>query len=178
MRMPSVLLLLPVLVLLSACTQTVPSAIAADDRPTSPEPAIASPVPAPLTLKSLAGTYQWQAVINEQWLAELLEAARRMGLDEKELKELEEFTRSAYSKSKITIYADGWCEFQEGNFKGYGKVRLDGNKLFFLQKPTDDTGSSTKVDETAMDVSVDRRNILLYNDPQNPSQLLRRYVKQ
>ncbi|HEY9885076.1 MAG TPA: hypothetical protein V6C98_15830, partial [Thermosynechococcaceae cyanobacterium] len=65
--MPSVLLLLPVLVLLGACTQTVPSAIATDDRPASPQPAIASPVAAPLTIESLAGIYK--GVTNKQDLA-------------------------------------------------------------------------------------------------------------
>lgn len=184
MRISPVLILLSVLVLSGACTQTVPSAIANDDRPSSTQPTIApSAVPKKLTIRSLAGTYQWQAVINEQWLAELLKAERRMGLDEKELKQLEEFTRSAYIKSRITIYADGWFDWQDSTSEKilHGKVKLDGNKLNLSDtsdKPIKSTDASTKVSTPlTLDVSADGKNILFY-DPQNPAKLLRGYVKQ
>ncbi len=119
MRILPVLLLLPALVFLGACTQTVPSAIANDDRPASPQPAIASPVESPLTIESLSGTYQ--PVISEQWVANYLEDVKKLGVDEATLKSSEDFVRRTYDKCKITIYADGRFEFQEGDSKAYGK---------------------------------------------------------
>ncbi|XGV95050.1 MAG: hypothetical protein ACAF41_20175 [Leptolyngbya sp. BL-A-14] len=69
MRISPVLLLLPVLVLSGSCTQPLPSAIANDNRPVSPQPAIASPVAAPLTIELLAGIYTPDD--EERWIVEI-----------------------------------------------------------------------------------------------------------
>ena len=87
MRALLIPLLLPVLLVSTSCTQAVLSAKAVDDRPASLKPAIATPVPAPPTIKSLAGTYK--GAVDEQWLAKFLEEERKIGLGDKELKDLQ-----------------------------------------------------------------------------------------
>ncbi|HEY9897461.1 MAG TPA: hypothetical protein V6D34_18950, partial [Candidatus Sericytochromatia bacterium] len=136
--MPSVLLLLPVLVLLGACTQTVPSAIATDDRPASPQPAIASPVAAPLTIGSLAGTYK--GIVDEKALKNLSSDLKKQmssglikqgeNLPVEVVEQLERGIRQSYEQVRITINSDGTFEAHI-NFEQRGKVKLDGNKLIF-----------------------------------------------
>ena len=194
MQIPSVLLLLPVLVLLGACTQTVPSAIATDDRPPSPQPAIASPAPAPLTINLLAGTYK--GVIDEKALKKLSSDLKRQISSELknqgennvpvELEWFEGNFRQSYEQMRIVVNPDG--TFEDSFIAGtrYGTVRIDGNKLIFTSdsiKLLDSTNGSTNSSKCSecctltLKISADRKTLLL-DEPQNPSQLLRGYVKQ
>ena len=177
--MPSVLLLLPVLVLLGACTQTVPSAIATDDRPAAPQPAIASPVPAPLTIESLAGTYK--TVLDEKVLRKL---SSDWGMPS-----IEESFRQIYGQMTITINVDGTFSDVFPTRTLHGKVRLDGNKLIFtdgLAKPVDGVTPSTDQSQCAcsecctftLNVSADRKMLLIDEASPNPYNLVRGYVKQ
>jgi hypothetical protein len=178
MRISPVLLLLPVLVL------TGLAAIVVGDRPASPQPAIASPVPVTLTIESLAGTYK--GVVDEQELAKLLRETRRQNSssDEATLKEVlswvESDIRQKFDQAQITINADGTFESQF-TLEGYGgKVKINGNKLIFTADPaksTEGTGSATKVRQFTFVVSADGKT-LLYDQPKYPSKLLRGYVKQ
>ena len=183
MRMPSVLLLLPVLVLLGACTQTVPSAIATDDRPALPQPAIASPIPAPLTIESLAGTYK--GVTDKQDLAAQQREFKKLGTNvPPEL--VETMSRQMADQMKLTINADGTFESSFATNKQRGKVKIDGNKLTFTNDPIEPikgVDGSTKAPNCAgcctftISVSTDRKT-LLRDDPENPSKFIPTYVKQ
>ena len=191
--MPSVLLLLLVLVLLGACTQTVPSAIATDDRPALPQPAIASPVPAPITIESLAGTYK--GIVDEKALKNLSSDLKKQmssglikqgeNLPVEVVEQLERGIRQSYEQVRITINSDGTFEARI-NFEQRGKVKLDGNKLIFTadsSKPIDGANSSTNTPKCsecctfALHISADRKTLSL-DKPSNPSKLLRGYVKQ
>ncbi|MBD2073209.1 hypothetical protein H6F86_04765 [Phormidium sp. FACHB-592] len=182
-RIPSVLLLLPVLVLLGACTQTVPSAIATDDRPASPKPASASPVPAPLTIESLAGIYK--GVTDEQDLAVQQREFEKLGANVP-LEMLETMSRQIADQMKLTINSDGTFESSFATNKQRGKVKIDGNKLTFTNdpiKPIKGVDSSTKAPNCAdcctftLNVSTDRKT-LLRDDPENSSKFIPTYVKQ
>ena len=183
MRMPPVLLLLPVLVLLGACTQTVPSAIATDDRPAFPQPAIASPVPAPLTIKSLAGTYK--SPIDEQTIVEQLDQAKPLyteeggALNEEARKRLEIALRQSYELylPQLKIFANGTFELLPN--KLHGQVKLKSNKLILTVGGkkllfTSTNNSAKPIIETdgTLNVSADGKQ-LLYIDPQRPSMLPR-----
>ena len=191
--MPSVLLLLPVLVLLGACTQTVPSAIATDDRPASPQSAIASPVAVPLTIESLAGTYK--GIVDEKALKNLSSDLKKQissgltkqgeNLPVEVVEQLERDIRQSYEQVRITINSDGTFEAHI-NFEQRGKVKLDGNKLIFTadsSKPIDRANGSTNTPKCsecctfALRISADRKTLSL-DKPSNPSKLLRGYVKQ
>ncbi len=164
---------------LGACTQVVSSAIA-NDRSTPPS-AIASPVPAPLTIESLAGTYK--GVTDEQWLASFLEEERKIGLGEKELKDLAEFARHLFDECELTLYVDRWFDFQDLDAKKvHGQVKLEQNRLIFVDsagKPIKVKTDAAATDATVLtlDVSADGKKLLFY-DPLTPSKILRMYVKQ
>jgi hypothetical protein len=177
-----VLLLLPVLVLLGACTQTIPSAIATDDRPASPQPAIASPVPVPLTIESLAGIYK--ATLNEKQLAELLDGAKplhRETWDEETLKRLEMSLQQTYEQYQIKIYANSTFEFLP--YQLHGQAKLDGNKLILTADPArpvleaNGTSLLSKPFITTVNVSADGKKLLIY-DLNSPSKSPGVYVKQ
>lgn len=179
----SILLLLPVLVLSGACTQTVPSAIATDDRPSSPQPAIASPIAAPLTIESLAGTYR--LVDDEQEIANEQREMKKQGMNVP-LELLRTLQRQANDYMKITINVDGTFESPLAIENQRGKVRIDGKKLILTDVPSKPvTGSvrSTKAPkcseccELTLNVSSDGKKLLLY-DPKNLSKIIRVYVKQ
>ena len=183
MRIPSVLLLLPVVVLLGACTQTVPSAIATDDRPASPQPAIISPAPTPLTIESLAGIYK--GVTDKQDFADQQREMKKLGMNvPPEL--LETMSRQMADQMKLTINADGTFESLFATNKQPGKVKIDGSKLTFTNdpiEPINGVDSSTKAPNCAecctftLNVSTDRKT-LLRDDPENFSKFLPTYVKQ
>ena len=181
MRALLIPLLLPVLLVSTSCTQAVLSAKAVDDRPASLKPAIATPVTAPPTIKSLAGTYK--GAVDEQWLANFLKEERKIGLGDKELKRLAEFARHIFDDCEITLYADSWFDFQDLDAKKVqGKVKLDGKQLILVDsagKPISiKTDAAINVSTVvALNVSADKKKLLFYN-PRNPSQLLRVYVKQ
>jgi hypothetical protein len=183
MRILPTLLFLPVLVLSGACTQTVPSAIATDDRPASPQPEIASPIPAPLTIESLAGTYTPDD--EERWIAERLKEMKRDGLDDAALKSMEIPLRQSFITSKVTIATNGNFEFQELDFKTHGQIKHDGDKFILtidlakLIKTTDGSTKSLKGAKCCtftLNVSADGKKLLRY-DSKKSSQLLRVYVK-
>jgi hypothetical protein len=151
MRISPVLLLLPALVL------TGSAAIANDDRPAVPQPAIASPaMPAKLTIESLAGIYQ--GVVDEKelknWLSELkkeiasVQKKQSTNVPVNLVALLERDARQVYEQARITINANGTFEsrmnYVQLNFSVsanstvnsavatenlHGKVRLEGNKL-------------------------------------------------
>ncbi|MBD2034961.1 hypothetical protein H6F76_07945 [Leptolyngbya sp. FACHB-321] len=192
MRIPSVLLL-PVVVSLGACTQTVPSAIATGDRPAPSQPTIASPVATPLMIKSLAGTYK--GVVDEKALKNLssdLEKQMSSRLTKQGenvpvevVEQLERDIRQSYEQVRITINSDSTFEARI-NFEQRGKVKLDGNKLIFTadsSKPIDGADGSTNTPKCsecctfALHISADRKTLSL-DKPSNPSELLRGYVKQ
>jgi hypothetical protein len=188
--MPSVLLLLPVLVLLGACTQTVPSAIATDDRPASPQPAIASPVAAPLTIEAVAGIYK--GVAGKQDLAAQQREIKKLGMNvppellETMSRQIEIMSRQMADQMKLTIKADGTFESSFATNKQHGKVKIDGNKLTFTNDPIEPikgVDGSTKAPNCAecctftLSVSTDRKT-LLRDDPENPSKFIPTYVKQ
>ncbi|MBD2073210.1 hypothetical protein H6F86_04770 [Phormidium sp. FACHB-592] len=181
MRALLIPLLLPVLLASTSCTQAVLSAKAIDDRPASLKPAIAKPVTAPPTIKSLAGTYK--GVVDEQWLAKFLEEERKTGLSDKELKRLAEFARHMFEDCEITLHADSGFDFQDLDAKKVqGKVKVNGNQLLLVDsagKPISiKTDAAINVSTAvALNASADKKKLLFYN-PRNPSQLLRVYVKQ
>ena len=190
MRMPSVLLLLPVLVLLGACTQTVPSAIATDDRPASPQPAIASPVAAPLTIEAVAGIYK--GVAGKQDLAAQQREIKKLGMNvppellETMSRQIEIMSCQMADQMKLTINADGTFESSFATNKQRGKVKIDGNKLTFTNDPIEPikgVDGSTKAPNCAecctftLNVSTDRKT-LLRDDPENASKFIPTYVKQ
>jgi|GEM_PF-1482665 len=194
MRVLSVSLLLPLLLTSASCNQTVPSAKANDDRPASPQPAIApSAVPEKLTIESLAGTYK--GVVDEKALKNLssdLKKQMSSGLTKRGenvpvevVEQLERGIRQSYEQVGIIINADGTFEARI-NFEQRGKIKLDGNKLIFTadsSKPLDDTNGSTSTSKCIecctfmLNISTDRKTLLL-DEPLNPSELLRGYVKQ
>lgn len=176
-----------------ACTQTVPSAIANNDRPTSPQPVIASPITEPLTIQSLAGTYK--GVIDEKALKKLSSDLKKQISSESkkhganvpvELEWFEDNLRQPYKQMRITINADGTFEDSFIAGTSYGKVRLDGNKLIFtsdLTRLIDGVNGSTNSSQCrecctfTLNVSTDRKTLLL-DKFSNPAQLLRGYMKQ
>ena len=168
-----------------ACTQPVPSAIANGDRPAAPKPAIASPVPAPLTLKSIAGTYK--GVIDEQQLAGLLREAKKRGSGEGDLQRTEVFMRLTIDQSRFTINVDGTFTSQSALRNDRGHVKIDGNKLIFTTKPANASKGTVATTNacherecstvTVLEVSADRKT-LLPDKSQRHSKLLRGYVKQ
>lgn len=193
MRALLIPLLLPVLLVSTSCTQVVLSAKATDDRPTSPKPAIASPVAAPLTIESLAGIYK--GVIDEKALKNLsrdLKKQMSSGLTKRGenvpvevVEQLERDVRQSYEQVRITINSDGTFEARI-NFEQRGKVKLDGNKLIFTadsSKPLDGANSSTNTPKCsecctfALHISADRKTLSL-DEPSNSLELLRGYVKQ
>ena len=193
MRMLWVLLLLPVLVLLGACTQTIPSAIATDDRPATPQPAIALPGTAPLTIESLTGTYK--GIVDEKALKNLSSDLKKQmssgltkqgeNLSVEVVEQLERGIRQSYEQVRITINSDGTFEARI-NFEQRGKVKLDGNKLIFTadsSKPIDGANGSTNTPKCSecctftLHVLADRKTLSL-DEPSKPSELLRGYVKQ
>lgn len=188
MRLSPVLLLLPVLAL-SGLT-----AIANDDHPVSPQPAIASPAPAPLTIKSLAGTYR--GVVDEKALKE----AAKLRLDEIKKRDItveqfENILRRVYEEVKITINVDGTFELSTDNthesfleLEQRGKVKIDGYKLIFTVDALASTNGSANTPKSSdrcaftlctftLYVAADRKTLLL-NESLNPADLLGRYVKQ
>jgi hypothetical protein len=178
-----ILLLLPVLVLLGACTQTIPSAIATDDRPATPQPAIALPVPAPLMIESLAGIYK--GVTNKQDLAPQQREFKKLGANVP-LEMLEMMNCQMADQMKLTINADGTFESSFATNKQRGKARIDGNKLTFTNdpiEPINGVDGSTKAPKCTecctftLNVSTDRKT-LLRNDPENSSKFIPTYVKQ
>jgi len=171
----------------------VPSAIATDDRPASPQSAIASPVAAPLTIESLAGTYK--GVVDEKALKNLssdLKKQMSSGLTKRGenvpvevVEQLESDIRQSYEQVRITIKSDGTFESRI-NFEQRGTVKIDGNKLIFTadsSKPIDGKDGSTNSPKCSecctftLNISADRKTLLL-DEPSNPSELLRGYVKQ
>ena len=181
MRILTTLFFLPVLIAVGACTQTVPSAIANDDRPSSPQPAIApSAVPTPLTIESLSGTYK--GVVDELELTNLFDKAKKQGLDEVTLKAIEthiRYIRQAIHQSEITIKADGTFESQFPSRTYRGNVKLDGNKLSFTTDPAksiEDLNSTTKVRTLAFVASANGR--ILRRDKSKYSSELYGYIKQ
>ncbi|XHX76202.1 MAG: hypothetical protein RBJ76_17375 [Stenomitos frigidus ULC029] len=189
MRILPVLFLLPVLALLvGACTQTMPSALANDDRPALPQPAIASPVAAPLTIKSLAGTYK--GVTDKQDLAAQQREFKKLGMNvPPELLETMNRQMSDAMKlriMKLRINADGTFESSIATNKQRGKVKIDGNKLIFTNdpiEPINGVDGSAKAPKCAdcctftLNVSADRKT-LLRDDPENSSKFIPTYVKQ
>jgi hypothetical protein len=171
------------LALSGACTQTVPSAIANDDRPASPQPAIVSPVPAPLTIESLAGIYK--GVTDKQDLAAQQREIKKLGMNvPPEL--LETMSRQMADQMKLTINADGTFESSFATNKQRGKVKINGNKLTFtndLIEPINGAHGSTTAPNCAecctftLNASADRKT-LLRDDPANPSKPTPTYVKQ
>ncbi|MBW4474041.1 MAG: hypothetical protein KME45_27255 [Stenomitos rutilans HA7619-LM2] len=177
MRISPVLFLPPVLVLSGS------SAIANDDRPASPQPAIVSPTLAPLTIESLAGTYTLDD--EERWVATRLEEMQKDGLDDETLKSMEILLRRSFITSKVTIAADGKFEFQELDFKADGQVKHDSDKFILtidlakLIKRTDGSTNPlkcTKCCTFTLNVSADGQKLLRY-DFKKSSKLLRVYVK-
>lgn len=164
----------------------MPSAIANDDRPASPQPAIVSPVPAPLTIKSLAGTYK--GTVDEQQLIKAQEALKKDGRDGASF---EISVRQLLEVQWIKIDADGTYESQNllsiSNVKDYGKVRLNGNELIFTTEliELDYSNKVIKCPENCtlyLYVTADGKTLLPY-DPQGhgsqkPIPLFRGYVKQ
>ena len=157
MRILPTLFFLPVLIAVGACTQTVPSAIANDDRPSllpnprSPHFCCACDQ---LTIESLAGTYQFAA--EQQLKAELdrlklSNASRGRLLNEEELKQFEMTLRPVYDRYKkyqIKIYANSTFEILPGKLNG--QVKLDGKKLILATdstKTTIGTNDTTKLPE-------------------------------
>ncbi len=184
MRVLSVSLLLPLLLTSASCNQTVPSAKANDDRPASPQPAIApSAVPEKLTIESLAGTYKPDDEV--RWQAERLEEMKRDGLDDAALKSMKIMLEDL-TTSKVIINGDGTFEFQEFDFKAHGQVKRDDGKFSLsinFPNPPKGADSSTKVSKCTqccafkLFASADGRTLLRY-DSRNSSKLLRVYVKQ
>jgi hypothetical protein len=184
MRILPTLLFLPVLVLLGACTQTVPSAIATDDRPALPQPAIASPAPTPLTIESLAGTYK--ADIDEQELNNELREWKEVGLNAVAVKNIGIGIRRVFSKEKIIIRADGTFEASFLIDEYSGKVKIDRNKLIF----TADRAQLDRVNKIAenplpkcssrcvftLNISNGGKNLTINKTPRD-SKYFRGYVK-
>lgn len=180
----------------------MPSAIANDDRPASPQPAIASPVAAPLTIKSLAGRYK--AIIDEQELKKFSRSiVQKLSNRNMRLETIESELRKASDQLTITINASGTFETrnyenQRGRIRAggtfetcrdgnqRGKARLDGNKLILTAdsaKLVDGTNGSTNISRCSkcctfiLNVSADRK-MLLVDATQNSCKILRGYVKQ
>lgn len=183
MQISPVLFLLPVLMLSGACTRPLPSVIANDDRPASPQPAIASPVAAPLTIEALAGTYK--GVTDKQDLAAQQREMKKLGMNvPPEL--LETMSRQMADQMKLTMNTDGTFESSFATEKQHGKVKIDGKKLTFTNdpiKPIDGVDGSTKAPDCAgcctftLNVSDDRKT-LLRESPENASKFIPAYVKQ
>ncbi len=184
MRILPILFLLPVLLTVGACSQTVPSAIANDDRPASPQPAIASPVTAPLTIESLAGTYK--GVVDEKALKKSLSDMKNSV--SMPVKELETDYRQFVEQMSITIKANGTFEAMFILFgddgKLHGKVKLDGNKLIFIDDVAErndrasgstDLPGCSKCYRFMLYASADKKTLLVDNPTQT---LMRGFVKQ
>ncbi len=188
MRALLIPLLLPIVLVSTSCTQAVLSAKAVDDRPASPQPAIASPIATPLTIESLAGIYK--GVTDKQDFAAQQREMKKLGMNvPPELLETMSRQMSDAMKlriMKLRINADGTFESSIATNKQRGKVKIDGNKLTFTNdpiEPVDGVDGSTKVSKCAecctftLNVSADGKT-LLRDNPENPSKLIPTYMKQ
>lgn len=177
--------ILPVLLLLPVLVSSGSSAIATENHPGSPQPAIAPPLTAPLTIASLAGTYK--VAISEQLLAEQLALVEplytREGgtVDEETKKRLEASFRQTYEMSQLRINADSTFDLLPMQLRG--RVKLEGNELIFtydlaqLTTGKQGTAALPRPASMVLVVSADRKT-LLYYDPQQPSLPPGVYVKQ